>query len=621
MTSRLTNEKLWSRIGAWGFVLGWVLIIAYATSPLWQGQSLKQEPNATTAGILIADLPNGAEFAAHQGNKPGAGSTPRVIPIKVMPEKPFLVVLTWGYTSYEVDTRWSPGLLQHDGQRFLYAQGEQTPSRSGKASGKRVPTTHVMKVPWKGDLNERVYALTPGTKYFLFLPQATSKSTKPYSVELRNRQTGAAQPTYLLLLGLVTLVGGLLILVKHSRSTHANLDTVEAARVYVRWRRFAQARQILQEGLRKQPSRQAEFELVLREIEHMETVDEPGRVSVLNAQWPKKVVVVLMTLTIAYMAYTMWNSFRSSPSQSPDSKQRVQEKQPKQLAEKMLPNFPKDAAAFNLQDSQWAFVALGRGTVQANTVSLTVNHDAMRVMQLADCPSDACRPIRSMQWLLVVPQHAAESNGAWTAVAKSRIQTIDFHPTERNAQHVVNAGQMPLKIEREFDTHQASLMLQLTAEGGITTYSRSQLLWPVATEPIDSLQNAASSSKGQQSLHAALYYADAAATREHLKAGASVRERYENDSSVTHIAAFSGCVECLDALKNAGADLNDKVSSFRHETPLMMAIRNKQVTAARKLIELGANPCITDRDGYDAMGWVKFYKFEPLFPFISACRK
>ncbi len=180
---------------------------------------------------------------------------------------------------------------------------------------------------------------------------------------------------------------------------------------------------------------------------------------------------------------------------------------------------------------------------------------------------------------------------------------------------------MPLKIEREFDAAQASAILQLTADGGLTTYSRSQLLWPVSKEASATPPKTASSTKGQQSLYAALFYADAAATRQHLNAGASVRERYENDASAVHIAAFSGCIECLEALKNAGADLNDKVSTFRQETPLMMAIRNKQVAAARKLIELGANPCITDREGYDALGWVKFYKLESQFPFIPTCVK
>ena len=613
------SKNRWEKTGSSLFLLGWVLIAVYVTSPLWQGGQLLNISESTQAGVLMTELPGGAEFAANQANKPGAGSTPRVLPIDVTPEKPYLVLLTWGYSNFEVDTRWSPALLQYDGKRFLYAQGEQTPSRTGKASGQRVPTAHVMRIPWKGDLEERVYALTPGVKYFFLLPQATSKSSKPYSIELRNRQTGSEQPTHLLLLGLVTLFGGVLIFIKHSRKTQAQPDAIEAARVYARWGRFAQARQILQEGIRKQPHRQAEFEQVLQEIALTENTSEPGRVNPLGIQWFKYGAILSTALGAAFIAYSVWTSFQSF-SHQPVTHQQSKKSELQQATAQKLLKLPKDAP-FDLQDSQWAFAALGRGSVIAGTNSLAIQHDTLRVMQLADCPSDACRPIRSMQWLLVVPQNAAEPNGAWTAVAKSSITAIDFQPTQRNAQHLVNAGQMPLKIEREVDASQASLILQLTADNGITTYSRSQPLWPAVKESNGSPQKETPSTKGQQSLYAALFYADAAATREHLQAGANVRERYDNDASAAHIAAFSGCVECLDALKTAGADLNDKVSTFRQETPVMMAIRNKQVAAARKLIELGANPCITDREGYDALGWVKFYKMEALFPFIAACNK
>ncbi len=616
------SKSRWERVGTSLFLLGCVLIASYATSPLWQGKKLLNISESTQTGVLMTDLPGGVEFAANQASKPGAGSTPRVMSIDVKPEKPYLVLLTWGYSNFEVDMRWSPALLQHDGQRFIYAQGEQTPSRTGKASGKRMPTTHVMRLPWKGNLDERVYALAPGIKYFALLPQATSKSSKPYSMELRNRQTGGEQPTHFLLLGLVTLFCAVLILIKHSRQTQSQTqtDAVESARVYARWGRFAQARQILQEGIRKQPHRQAEFEQALQEIAWIENTSEPGQVKAPGIRWFKYGIALTTALGTAFIAYSVWSSFQTFSHQPVSTHQQSEKNGLQQATAQTLLKLPKDAS-FELQDSQWAFVALGRGTVIVDTNSLTVQHDTLRVMQLADCPSDACRPIRSMQWLLVVPQNTAEPNGAWTAVAKSSVSAIDFHPNQKNAQHLVNGGQTRLKIEREFDASQASLILQLTADGGMTTYSRSQLLWPVANMPNGSPQKEVPSAKGQQSLYAALFYADAAATREHLQAGGSVRERYDNDASAAHIAAFSGCIECLDALKNAGADLNYKVSTFRQETPLMMAIRNKQIASARKLIELGANPCITDREGYDALGWVKFYKLESLFPFIGACSK
>jgi hypothetical protein len=212
---------------------------------------------------------------------------------------------------------------------------------------------------------------------------------------------------------------------------------------------------------------------------------------------------------------------------------------------------------------------------------------------------------------------------AWVRVASSKPQKLRFQPAQRNDQYLQPNGQVELEIKQAFEPHQAYVMVQLMADGAISTYTRSPLIWPannaqsssqISTSTINTNQ-----AKSQKSLYAALYYADEKATREHLVAGASVKERYDNDASVAHIAAFSGCLGCLQALKEAGADLNDKVSTFRQETPLMMAIRNQQVEAARKLIELGANPCITDREGYDAKGWVSFYKLDAKFEFISAC--
>ncbi len=395
------NTKRWEKLGSSLFFLGLALVAAYFASPLWQGQQLLKTSEPAQAGVLMTDLPGGSEFAANQASKPGAGSTPRVMPIDVAPEKPYLILLSWGYSNFEVDMRWSPALLQHDGQRFLYAQGEQTPSRSGKAGGKRVPSTHVMNIPLKGNLDERVYALTPGVKYFVFLPQAASKLVKPYSIELRNRQTDE-QPTHLLLIGLVALLAGVLILIKQSRKTPIHTDALEAARSYARWGRFAQARQILRDGISKQPSRQAEFDLVLHEIALMENTSEPSRVSAQGFQWLKYRTVIAALGTV-FFAYSVWSSFQFDSPQLPSSNQRVEKKGSEQLAAQTLAKLAKDAASFELQDSQWAFVALGRGTVSAGTNSLTVQHDALRVMQLADCPSDACRPIRSMQWLLTVP--------------------------------------------------------------------------------------------------------------------------------------------------------------------------------------------------------------------------
>jgi hypothetical protein len=355
---------------------------------------------------------------------------------------------------------------------------------------------------------------------------------------------------------------------------------------------------------------------------------EPGRVQPADMTWPIELSGVLL-LAALIAAVMSWRGLsQTDQPQLSTYKQRERERVMQANAQLLVKLTPGEVN-FELQDSNFAFMALGKGTLQWDGKTLRLAHEELRIMQRADCPSDACRPIRSIQWLLVQPSQLAKPDGAWRVVASSVIQAIRFQAQLRNDQFLQAAQQLELKLQqdfylRQFHQKQAYLMVQLTAEGDMSTYSRTTKLWgdgdPQASGTTQAVAaSAAPSSKSAQSLYAALYYADALATRDHLHAGASVRERYENDTSAAHIAAFSGCAACLEALKEAGADLNDKPSTFRHETPLMMAIRNQQVQAAKKLIELGADPCVTDREGYDAKGWVNFYRFEEKFPFISAC--
>jgi hypothetical protein len=352
--------------------------------------------------------------------------------------------------------------------------------------------------------------------------------------------------------------------------------------------------------------------------------EEPGRVQSFGPAWGMELSgVLLVALLIA--AVVSWRGFDQSSEPQTSARKKMERERATQANAQLLAAAPPITVNFELQDSNFAFIALGRGTLQSDGKMLRLANENLRIMQRADCPSEACRPIRSIQWLLVEPNKADQPDGAWRVVASSAVQVMQFRPQARHDQLVLSADQLELKLQHDFYLRQfnhklAYLMVQLTAEGDMSTYSRTALLWGNAqTGSSQAAATNSSANKTAKSLYAALYYADAQATRDHLRAGASVAERYENDTSAAHIAAFSGCLGCLEALKEAGANLNDKPSSFRHETPLMMAIRTQQVQAARKLIELGADPCVTDREGYDAKGWVSFYKLDDKFPFIAAC--
>jgi hypothetical protein len=360
--------------------------------------------------------------------------------------------------------------------------------------------------------------------------------------------------------------------------------------------------------------------------EDMFAGDEPGRTpSISLPLWLRDIVTVFLLATLI-AGLMQWRDLNASEQKQDVSWQQRQEKERiKRVTAQMASRVPQGEVNFELQDSSWAFLALGNGAVNIQESRIELKHKGVRVMQRADCPSEACLPVRSIQWLLVVPRDAKQPDGGWVRVASSRPQMLRFQPAQRNDQYLQPDGQIELEIKQAFDPSQAYVMVQLMAEGAVSTYTRTPLLWSAnSTQSSPQISASAINSnqaKSQKSLHAALYYADEKATREHLAMGTSVKERYENDASAAHIAAFSGCSGCLQALKEAGADMNDKVSTFRQETPLMMAIRNQQVEAARKLIELGADLCIADREGYDAKGWVNFYKLEAKFPFVSACAK
>jgi ankyrin repeat protein len=163
-------------------------------------------------------------------------------------------------------------------------------------------------------------------------------------------------------------------------------------------------------------------------------------------------------------------------------------------------------------------------------------------------------------------------------------------------------------------------MVALRNAQNISTYSQSQRIWMQAQahgEPVSS----ANAKSTQKSLYAALFYADAAQTREHIARSANVNETYDHGMGTLHVAASSGCPDCIAALVDAGAKINYKVPTYREENALMMAIRSRQVAAAQKLLALGADPCQTDREGYDAQGWVTFYGLQSSFDFVPACKK
>jgi hypothetical protein len=325
------------------------------------------------------------------------------------------------------------------------------------------------------------------------------------------------------------------------------------------------------------------------------------------------------------MLFTLWWQFpRSFDGLAAQATRMLATPVDKRIQKSAIDQFKRDvpsaARTFALEDSSFAFVALGSGTISLGTQGFIVSSEGLRVQFRSDCPSALCAPIQSVQWMLVVPRDAEKPNGAWKPVAQSAPQPIDFKPQTKNDQVVLPAQQLTLRVLGAGNILQARLMVALRNAQNISTYSQSQHIWTQVEahgEPVPS----ANAQSTQKSLYAALFYADAVQARGHIAKGANPNETYEHGMGTLHVAASSGCADCITALVAAGAKTNYKVPTYREENALMMAIRSQQVAAAQKLLELGADPCQTDREGYDAQGWVKFYGLQSSFGFVPACKK
>jgi hypothetical protein len=229
--------------------------------------------------VLITDLPGGEDFAFHQKSK--TGDVPRVLPLDHLQTQGYLVVLTWGW-KHQMDMRWSPGLMQHDGRRFLYASGYQTPNRTVRVGRTRGPSTRVIDLPWIGELHERVYAVDPNAEYFVLLPQNSSVTPGAYSLQMRSRSNGVEQPVLLLLAGLACIFGGGAWLCLRRRASFSfNLplpaDVVPAARAYAQQKRYARAHRLLTQAVDREPHRRTEFEALMRDISVQESMSKNRR--------------------------------------------------------------------------------------------------------------------------------------------------------------------------------------------------------------------------------------------------------------------------------------------------------------------------------------------------------
>jgi hypothetical protein len=259
----LVSTYILKSLGTCLFLAGWVFIAGHVSQPFWAGRHVLNADAQTKEAVLSTNLPGGTEFAFHQKSK--TGDVPKLLPLRLDAGQGAVVVLIKNWSS-QYDTRWSPGLMQLDEQRLIYAAGERVFTRRTKSGN---PTRTFLRNPWGGMYEERVYDLVPNQSYLLLLPQNSNRLGENYSVEIRQRKT--ENHFFFLIVGFVSLISSFLLLYSQRKSRLAALDPVKLARTYQSQGRTTEAKDVLVQALKTHPNRSVEIRQVLTDMTYLTT--------------------------------------------------------------------------------------------------------------------------------------------------------------------------------------------------------------------------------------------------------------------------------------------------------------------------------------------------------------
>ena len=91
-----------------------------------------------------------------------------------------------------------------------------------------------------------------------------------------------------------------------------------------------------------------------------------------------------------------------------------------------------------------------------------------------------------------------------------------------------------------------------------------------------------------------------------VQAGASLQARNRWDWGPVHMAAQSGCVPCLDWLKEQGQSLTEPASASRGETPAMLAAAKGRIPVLEWLEQQRVDLWGRDPHGKNVLDWARF---------------
>eukprot|EP01030_Chromulinospumella_sphaerica_P010344 gene10344-10149_t len=193
-----------------------------------------------------------------------------------------------------------------------------------------------------------------------------------------------------------------------------------------------------------------------------------------------------------------------------------------------------------------------------------------------------------------------------TKVASSRI----WAPADARLMDAQNAGDASGVAQALRDGANPNLLADTGSSVLMLAAHRGQLahveaLLQAGAQP-DLRQTAKDSERGDTALLRAFYGGHLAVAQRLVQAGASLQARNRWDWGPVHMAAQSGCVPCLDWLKEQGQSLTEPAPASRGETPAMLAAAKGRIPVLEWLEQQRVDLRGRDPHGKNVLDWARF---------------
>lgn len=205
--------------------------------------------------------------------------------------------------------------------------------------------------------------------------------------------------------------------------------------------------------------------------------------------------------------------------------------------------------------------------------------------------------------LEAVPQAAMQGPAS---VASSRI----WAPADARLMDAQNAGDANALVQALRDGANPNLLADTGSSVLMLAAHRGQLahveaLLQAGAQP-DLRQTAKDSERGDTALLRAFYGGHLVVAQRLVQAGASLQARNRWDWGPVHMAAQSGCVPCLEWLKEQGQSLTEPATASRGETPAMLAAAKGRIPVLEWLEQQRVDLWSRDPHGKNVLDWARF---------------